>query len=154
EQVPMAGKDPRAAAVLESPLASEFEAADGNIIVTVHKTKRSGLRVAAAIDHVVDGPDDDGVQIESRAFPDGGIFTATTVLQPGQKLRMIKFVAYGWSGERSLTGVRAQVWAALSAARQTGWEGLVSEQREYLDEFWDRADVEIDGDTEVQQAAR
>jgi alpha,alpha-trehalose phosphorylase len=153
EQLPMAGKDPRAAAALESPLASEFEAADRNIIVTVHKTKRSGLRVAAAMDHVIDGPDD-GVQVESRAFPDGGILTATTVLQPGQKLRMIKFVAYGWSGERSLTGVRAQVWAALSAARQTGWDGLVAEQRSFLDEFWGRADVEIDGDTEIQQAAR
>ena len=153
EQQPTASQDPRMTAVLESPLASEFEAADGNIIVTVHKTKRSGLRVAAAMDHAVDGPDD-GVRIESRAFPDGGIFTATTVLKPGQKLRMIKFVAYGWSGERSLTGVRAQVWAALSAARQSGWDGLVREQREFLDEFWDRADVEIDGDTEIQQAAR
>jgi alpha,alpha-trehalose phosphorylase len=153
EQLPTAGQDPRAAAVLESPLASEFEAADGNIVVTVHKTKRSGLRVGAAMDHVIDGPDD-GVQVEARVFPDGGIVTATTLLQPGQKLRMIKFVAYGWSGERSETGIRAQVWAALSAARQAGWDGLVAEQRAFLDDFWDRADVEIDGDTEVQQAAR
>jgi alpha,alpha-trehalose phosphorylase len=28
------------------------------------------------------------------------------------------------------------------------------EQRAYLDDFWDRADVEGDGDTEVQQAVR
>ena len=46
------------------------------------------------------------------------------------------------------------VWAALSAARQTGWDGLLAEQRAFLDEFWDRADVEVDGDTEVQQAVR
>ena len=65
---------------------------------------------------------------------------------------MIKYVAYGWSGERSLTAVRDQVWAALSAARQTGWDGLLAEQRAYLDIFWDRADVEIDGDVEIQQA--
>ena len=50
--------------------------------------------------------------------------------------------------------MRDQVWAALTAARQTGWDGLLAEQREYLDDFWDRADVEIDGDTEVQQAVR
>ena len=48
-----------------------------------------------------------------------------TVLQPGQKLRVVKFVAYGWSGGRSLPAVRDQVWAALSAARQTGWDGLL-----------------------------
>ncbi len=104
------------------------------------------------MDHHVDGPA--GVQVESRASDDGGIVTATMVLQPGQRLRVVKFVAYGWSGERSLPAVRDQVWAALSAARQTGWDGLLAEQRGYLDDFWDRADVEIDGDTEVQQAVR
>ena len=67
---------------------------------------------------------------------------------------MIKFVAYGSSSERSLTALRDQAWAALSAARQCGWDGLLAEQRAYLDDFWDRADVEIDGDTEVQQAVR
>ena len=46
------------------------------------------------------------------------------------------------------------MWAALSAARQTGWDGLLAEQRSYLDDFWDGADVEIDGDAEVQQAVR
>src|SRR5450755_1312797 len=33
-------------------------------------------------------------------------------------------------------------------------EGLLAEQREYLDDFWDRADVEIEGDPELQQAIR
>jgi alpha,alpha-trehalose phosphorylase len=50
--------------------------------------------------------------------------------------------------------VRDQAWAALSAARQTGWDGLLAEQRAYLDNFWDRADVEVDGDAELQQAVR
>jgi trehalose/maltose hydrolase-like predicted phosphorylase len=50
--------------------------------------------------------------------------------------------------------VRDQVWAALTAARQAGWDGLVAEQRAFLDEFWDRADVQVDGDPEVQQAVR
>ena len=67
---------------------------------------------------------------------------------------MVKFVAYAWSGARSLTGVRDQVWAALAAARQAGWDGLLAGQRRYLDDFWNRADVEVDGDPEVQQAVR
>ena len=44
------------------------------------------------------------MQVESRAFADGGLVTATTVLQPGQKLRVIKFVAYGWSGAAVAAG--------------------------------------------------
>jgi alpha,alpha-trehalose phosphorylase len=47
-----------------------------------------------------------------------------------------------------------QVVAALAAARLTGWDGLLAEQREYLDEFWAGADVDLEGDAEVQQAVR
>ena len=67
---------------------------------------------------------------------------------------MIKFLAYGWSSERSLPAVRDQVVAALTQARHTGWQGLLDDQRAYLDEFWDCADVELEGDTELQQAVR
>ena len=44
--------------------------------------------------------------------------------------------------------------AALSAARLTGWEGLLAEQRAYLDDFWASADIELEGDLEIQQAVR
>jgi alpha,alpha-trehalose phosphorylase len=67
---------------------------------------------------------------------------------------LVKFLAYGWSSQRSLPAVRDLVVAALAEARHTGWEGLVAAQREYLDDFWDRGDVELDGDTELQQAVR
>jgi alpha,alpha-trehalose phosphorylase len=37
---------------------------------------------------------------------------------------------------------------------QTGWEGLLHQQRAFLDAFWEDADLEIDGDAELQQAVR
>jgi alpha,alpha-trehalose phosphorylase len=82
--------------------------------VLVHKTKRSGLRVGVAMEHLIDCPAP--VRAESRSFTDGGVDTAATALAPGQKLRVVKFVAYAWAGVRSLTAVRDQVWAALTAA--------------------------------------
>jgi alpha,alpha-trehalose phosphorylase len=152
EELPASGNDPRDAATPSHALAGEHQAAHGAAAIMVHKTVRSALRVGAAMDHLIDAPT--SVQVDCRVFPDTGLVTASTVLEPGQRLRVIKFVASGWSGVRSLTGVRDQVWAALSGARQAGWDGLLAEQRSYLDDFWDRADVEIDGDTEVQQAVR
>jgi alpha,alpha-trehalose phosphorylase len=50
--------------------------------------------------------------------------------------------------------VRDQVDAALAAAKREGWEGLRAGQREYLDDVWANADVEIDGDAALQQAVR
>jgi alpha,alpha-trehalose phosphorylase len=152
EQLPLPNGDPRMAAVLDRPLENEYYNSQGTTLVAVHTTKHSGLRIGAATDHLIDGPD--GVLTEARAFTDGGLVTAATVLEPGQKLRLTKFVAHGWSHERSLPGVRDQVYAALTAARQTGWDGLLAEQRSYLDSFWANADVELDGDAEIQQAVR
>ena len=44
--------------------------------------------------------------------------------------------------------------AALATAKLAGWDRLVREQRELLDQHWDEADVEIEGDDELQQAVR
>jgi alpha,alpha-trehalose phosphorylase len=55
---------------------------------------------------------------------------------------------------RSRPAIHDQVKAALSAARLTGWDGLLGEQRAYLDDFWGRADVELEGDPQIQQAVR
>jgi alpha,alpha-trehalose phosphorylase len=152
EQLPSAAADPRAAAVLEQPLTAEYQGAEGAAVGLVHCTKRSRLRIGAAMDHLVDGPGE--VLTQSRLLADTGLVTFAASLRPGERLRVIKFVAHGWSGQRSLPAVRDQVLAALTAARQTGWDGLLAEQRAYLDDFWDRADVELDGDVEVQQAVR
>ena len=56
---------------------------------------------------------------------------------------MTKFVSYGWSSQRSAPALRDQVDAALAAVLYTGWDGLLAEQRDYLDDFWDGADVEV-----------
>jgi alpha,alpha-trehalose phosphorylase len=108
--------------------------------------------VAVVMDHVVDGPP--GTLVQSESFPHLGRTMVSTILEPGQRLRLIKVVAYGWSGSRSMPAVRDQADAALAGAIQTGWEGLLAEQRSYLDRFWACADVELDGDTAIQQAVR
>jgi alpha,alpha-trehalose phosphorylase len=147
-----AQEDPRAAAALESPLQSEdFFQRDVRVILT-HSTKGSRLLMAAGMDHLVEGPD--GTESQGESGPDVGRVTVATELAPGQRLRVVKFLAYGWSSQRSLPAVRDQVVAALTQARHTGWDGLLAAQRNFLDEFWHCADVELDGDTELQQAVR
>ncbi|MBF9066683.1 glycoside hydrolase family 65 protein [Streptacidiphilus fuscans] len=152
EQLPTEEPDPRAAAVLEAPLVAEANIAVGTEAALVHRTARSGLRVAAGMDHVIEAPEPFDVSAESSE--NNARISVTTVLQPGERLRLVKFVAYGWSAARSLPAVRDQVLAALTAARFTGWDGLVREQREYLDEFWEHSDIRLEGDVELQQAVR
>ena len=56
EQLPPASDDPRVAAALSDPLVSELFQTDDAATTLVHRTRRSGLRMAAAMAHEVDGP--------------------------------------------------------------------------------------------------
>ncbi|MHB1250602.1 MAG: glycoside hydrolase family 65 protein [Acidimicrobiales bacterium] len=152
EPPPPASGDPRVSAVLNDPWRSEYQASQDLRCELVHSTNISKLRVAAAMDHEVHGPSSTSTRAES--FEDLGRVTIMATLEPGEKLRVIKYVAYAWSAQRSTQALRDQVDAALDAARDAGWDGLRAQQREFLDDFWDRADIEIDGDDEIQQAVR
>ena len=144
--------DPRAAAALAAPLRSEFFGARDTRVILAHSTNVSGLRIAAAMDHAIDGPP--GTEARGEAFEDLGRLLVSAEVGPGKPLRLVKFLAYGWSSVRSAPAIQDQVAAALAGARHTGWEGLLAQQRAYLDEFWERADVELEGDLELQQAVR
>jgi alpha,alpha-trehalose phosphorylase len=152
EQLPPMSGDPRAAAVLEAPLAAEEHECNGTGVVLIHQTRRSGLRVGAGMRHVVDC--DSPWSADVSCAEDVGRYRLTARLQPGERLRLVKFLAYGWSSQRSRPAIRAQVESALTAAHASGWDWLLNAQREYFDDFWQRADVELDGDDEVQQAVR
>src|SRR5215469_13333974 len=92
--------------------------------------------------------------VTSECSADVTRLTVSTTLKPGERIRIVKFIAYGWSGRRSRAAIHDQVLAALSSAKLFGWDGLLAEQRAYLDRFWDTALVEIEGDPQIQQAVR
>jgi alpha,alpha-trehalose phosphorylase len=152
EALPPQGNDPRVGAALESALESEEHLAQDGGGLLVHHTRVSGLRIGAAMDHHIEGPPE--MVVSSESLPDITRLTITTRLAPGERLRIVKFIAYSWSSLRSRSAIHDQVRAQLSAARVTGWDGLLAEQRAYLDDFWARADVELEGDPEIQQAVR
>jgi alpha,alpha-trehalose phosphorylase len=153
EPRPASSGDPRAAAALEAPLESEEFVGFDSRAVLVHRTKQSNLRAAAAMGHEVDGPEGTAC-LPAEAWEDLGRVTINSEPGPGEALTVTKFVAYGWSAVRSVPAMRDQVSAALSEALHSGWDALVASQREYLDDFWERADVELEGDAELQQAVR
>jgi alpha,alpha-trehalose phosphorylase len=152
EPAPARSEDPRAAAALEAPLVSEEHFEHAARVVLVHSTRASKLGMAAGMDHVIDGPA--GTDTAAESGPDVGRATVAADLEPGERLRVVKFLAYSWSSRRSFAALRDEVVAVLAEARHIGWDGLVAEQRAYLDEFWAGGDVELDGDTELQQAVR
>ena len=154
EELPRSSGDPRVAAVLEAPLEPVEHDAAGLRVQLLHRTRASGVGVAAAADHVVEAPDGVRVVTASEAREHWARVTVSAALQQGETLRLIKFISYGWSSLRSTPALRDQAPAGLTGALLTGWEGLVRDQRAYLDVFWAGADVQVDGDEQLQQAVR
>lgn len=144
--------DPRTARAIDQPLVSDFHGHEGSTAVLIHSTRASRLRMGAAMHHVIGSPR--GARSEMEAGPDHARFTATAHVAPGHRFRLVKFVAYGWSSLRSTPALHAQVEGALASAVDHGWDRLVASQRRYLADFWRRADVELEGDDDVQLGIR
>ena len=80
--------------------------------------------------------------------------TITCQLRPGQPLHMVKLLAYSWSSRRSAAPCGTR-WTPRSPSRGSPvGTRLAAQQREYLDRFWERSDVEVEGDPALQQAVR
>ncbi|MDT5095525.1 MAG: alpha,alpha-trehalose phosphorylase [Mycobacterium sp.] len=152
EDQPQPSRDPRVAAVLSNPLEPVQHEFTETSAMLMHRTRASRLMMAAAMDHDIEVPG--RVSVETDAREDLARTTIICGLRPGQKLRVVKYLGYGWSSLRSRPALRDQAAAAVTGARYSGWQGLLDAQREYLDDFWDSADVEIEGDATCQQAVR
>ncbi|MDY7084564.1 MAG: glycosyl hydrolase family 65 protein [Actinomycetota bacterium] len=152
EEQPQESSDPRVAAALDRPLVAVAQDTEQHGAVLLHRTRASKLLMGAGMDHVVEAPGDYDEETDVR--DDWARTTVVTVLQPGERLRVTKFLGYAWSSSRSPEALRDQVAGALTGARYAGWDGLAAEQRSYLDDFWDAADVEVEGDPVLQQAVR
>lgn len=144
--------DPRSAHRLGPCLASELAVGHDLRVVMVHRTRRTRLAVGSGMEHVItaDGPTETAVQTEA----DLGRVAISAALEQGQKLRLVKLLAYHWSAVESVEWLRDQVDASLHSALSAGFAGLAGQQREYLERFWQRADIELEGDLEIQQALR
>jgi alpha,alpha-trehalose phosphorylase len=152
EDQPERSQDPRVAMLLQDPLKAVHHESTETGALLLHKTRDSGLMMAAAMDHDVDVPG--RIEVTSEASDDLARTTVICGLRPGQQLRIVKYLGYGWSSLRSRPALRDQVSAAITGARYTGWQGLLDLQRVCFDVFWDAADVEVDGDPDCQQAVR
>jgi alpha,alpha-trehalose phosphorylase len=152
EAAPAQSGDPREAAAMESPLEAVDQTVTEQGMVLVHRTRSSRLMMAAGMTNVVKGPGT--IDLETHYAPDWARLTAISALQPGERLTLAKYVGWGWSNVRTQEALRDQVAGAVTMARLSGFDQLLAEQRTYLDEFWDGADVEVEGDDEIQQAVR
>ncbi|SDO53700.1 glycoside hydrolase family 65 protein [Geodermatophilus sp. DSM 45219] len=141
--------DPRVAAALDQAFEPRAQIGNANGGALVERTRRSGITIAAAVAHEVDGG-----RVSTHVDEQHVVTTVAADLRPGETITIVKVVGYSWSHDAGSDSVVAEASAAVGSALDLGWEGLLTAQRAALDELWATADVEVDGDPELQQALR
>jgi alpha,alpha-trehalose phosphorylase/kojibiose phosphorylase len=117
---------------------------------TLQHVPSSAARLLVAADFLLDPPA--GAAVERRTSPHGS--TLALDLAAGDRVRLLLPVAYVAGAAAPQVQLHDRAREVLDAARVAGWDALQAEQRAFLDDVWDRADVEVDGDDELQQAVR
>ncbi|MEV7608836.1 glycosyl hydrolase family 65 protein [Microbacterium sp. NPDC089320] len=156
EPLPITHDDPRVQELLSEPLETVDYAADGGAATLVHRTRKSGLTTAVAMAHHVGGSlgREPSVETDVDTTGDRARTTIRASLDAGATLEIVKMVGHEYSSDLSTAALRDRAETAVGDALQAGWEALLADQKVRLDEFWECADVRVDGPPRLQQAVR
>jgi alpha,alpha-trehalose phosphorylase len=143
--------DPRLAAEQFQHLLPGGLHIEGSASYVVSKTSKSGLMVCTAVDHVLAAEHQEGGMVP---VPEGhGTSCAIKArIGRGETLTLYKYSVFTDSLRHA--GCMTAAASELGAARAADPKVLYGEQREYVQDYWQRAFLEIDGDRDLENAVQ
>lgn len=154
-----ADNDPRKAErfsrrVLE-PVLSEAEGEDSDRpgrILLGYRTAESHMTVGVVADHELETGSPYSLQV--RAEDDLAKVIYRVAAEPGVPIRLTKLVSYHTASSVPVRELIDRCERTLDRTHEQGVRHQYAEQRQWLDDFWARCDVEIPGHPKLQQAVR
>ncbi len=144
--------DPRVRKLDGRVLDNVVHTADDQRLLLGYVTQRSGMSLACGVDHVMET--DCGYQVVTEVDEDAGKVTYIVEASKGSPICLTKFACYHTSRNVPPGELIDRTDRVLRRAMATGFDHIAAGQREILDDFWRRSDVEVEGDAQVQQAVR
>ncbi len=121
-------------------------------IMLGYQTARSKLALLCAADHKVETAV--SFTTESESSEEAAKVTFSFNAQPDALIRLVKFMTYHTSGSLSFDELVAAAERSLKRVISGGFQELLAGQRRYLDDFWSRTDVQIEGNPACDSRAR
>ncbi|MGC3995259.1 MAG: glycosyl hydrolase family 65 protein [Propionicimonas sp.] len=148
-----AGWDPRRAAQLPGRVlepVSKWEG--GGRAVLGYRVAASGMTLAVAADHSIETTD----SYAMRTLVDDDIAKHVYRINgtAGTTTRITKTVSYHTSRVVPPLELIDRCRRTLDRAAESGTEAILAQQREWLDAFWERSDVVVEGQPAIQQGVR
>jgi alpha,alpha-trehalose phosphorylase len=125
-----------------------------NFLALVQRTRNSKLMLVSAIEMELTCPGADTIKPEQSSNKERVEEAYSIKVKAGETVKLTKYGAYFTSRDNPETELLPLAKKALKEARRTGFDNLVTEQKEFLTDFWHHADLEITGDDDLQQGVR
>jgi alpha,alpha-trehalose phosphorylase len=117
-----------------------------------YQTASSGMTICVGVEHTMET--ENTWDVTSQIDDDLAKHVYRVQAKAGKPIRLIKRMTYHTSRGVPARELADRCDRTLDRAREHGVEELFVHQREWLDDFWARSDVEIAGHPDVQQAVR
>jgi alpha,alpha-trehalose phosphorylase len=143
--------DPRLArAFADRVLLPQHSFAEGYRIALGHRARRSGMGLGCAVDHVVET--ECAHICELSRSQDEGKLVLTVQAKPGEPIRLFKYMSYHTSRRAPVEELCERAGRTLDRAMSDGFSSLLESQRGHLDDFWQRADVQIEAEPDLSSS--
>lgn len=147
------GDDPRKGSAFKGGVLDVSQITqDGSFAAFVQSTQTTKFSLSCSMQNSL--RTESAFEMTSHATDTGVEVRYRVQAKKGVLVDLEKHVAYFTSKHVPKENLLALGLEAVSAAQSDGFSAIRSEQREYLDEFWKSADIEIDGDPLLQQGIR
>ncbi|ADH60543.1 glycoside hydrolase family 65 central catalytic [Thermoanaerobacter mathranii subsp. mathranii str. A3] len=118
----------------------------------VQKTQKSNFSYVCAIDNALVG--DSKYEVSNSLEEDGVKVIIDVEAEKGNSYTLNKFISYYTSKDFDENKLVALALEEIEKAKNDGFETIEKEQEEFLNSFWEDADVIIEGDKALQQGIR
>lgn len=147
------GFDPRKAEEFtERVLQPKLQRVDGSRYTLGFRCTNSGMTVVAGIDHAIETENE--WEQSSSLGDDLAKHAYRVKAKAGKRIRVVKTISYHSSRGVPTRELADRSDRTLDRAAVEGFEHAARQQREWLADYWDRTDVEVHGQSAVQQAVR
>ena len=145
--------DPRKAGAFESRvLVPAGHGARGDRMMLGYRCANSGMTIAVAADHRLETEDEHEELISEHE--DLTKLVVRVEAREGNTMLLEKTVSYHTSRGVPVRELADRCDRTLDRAKRHGVEYYHEQQRQWFDQFWQHADVEVEGDEALQQAIR
>lgn len=146
-------EDPRTArGFIDRPLLPYFHSATEQRLMLSHVTKNSRMALVCGMDHVL--KTQCPFSFTSSVGEDAGHVVFAVEAQPGKPITLTKYMAYHSAHHTVDHELRERADRTLDHAKHDGFPTLLAGQRRFLDAYWRRSDIRIEGDPHLQQYLR